>query len=385
MAIIGRIRKRAGIAVAVIAIAILSFIFSDIFSGSGNKVPNNMGTVDGTEITRNEFEEMSRTIETNMLQQNNTDNLTTEQNFMVRQQAYQELLNEKLLASEFDKLGISVGKDELNDMFFGDFIDPMVIQNFSDPQTGNYNKQAISQYIAQFDKLPAEEQASWRNFESYIKKSRLQQKYEVLLAKSMYMPKAIANHLSNLYDKTTTSRYTLLPFTSVADNTVKIEEADYQKYYDEHKNEYKLVEEIRDVEFVKFTIAPSPQDIQYINDTVARTFEAFQQVSPSDLPSFVSTMSDRMYDSNYYKREAFAQIIPDSILSKVSLGGFIPPFQNGTNWVMAKLTSIQARPDSMRFSRIIILNSNAGGDIKRTADAATKLKDSVYNIVKADA
>lgn len=385
MAIIGRIRKRAGIAVAVIAIAILSFIFSDIFSGSSTKIPNNMGVVDGTEITKLEFEEMSKTIETNMLQQSNTDNLTTEQNYMVRQQAYQELLNEKLLAGEFQKLGLSVGKDELNDMFFGDFIDPMVLQNFSDPKTGTYNKQAISQYIAQFDKLPAEEQASWRNFENYIKKNRLQQKYEILLAKSMYMPKAIASHLSNLYDKTSTSRYVLLPFTSVADNSVKIEEADYKKYYEEHKNEFKLAEEIRDVEFVKFQITPSPADIQYINDTVAKIFEAFQQVSPSDLPSFVSITSDRMYDSNYYKKEAFAQIIPDSLLSKVGVGGFIAPFQNGANWVMAKLTSMQSRPDSVRFSRIIILNSNAGGDIKRTPEAATKLKDSVYDIVKADA
>lgn len=385
MAIIGRIRKRAGIAVAIIAIAILSFIFSDIFSKSGNKIPNNIGIVDGTEITKVEFDQMSQTIETNMKQQNKTDNLTTEQNYMVRQQAYQELLNEKLLAGEFSKLGISVGKDELNDMFFGDFIDPMVIQNFSDPKTGNYNKQQVSQYIAQFDKLPAEEQASWKNFESYIKKNRLQQKYEVLLSKSMYMPKAIASHLSNLYDKTTNSRYTLLPFTSVADNAVKIEEADYKKYYEEHKNEFKLTEEIRDVEFVKFQVTPSPQDIQYINDTVTKTFEAFQQVAPNELASFVSTMSDRMYDSNYYSKEAFAQIIPDSILSKVSVGGFIAPFQNGTNWVMAKLTAIQARPDSVRFSRIIILNSKAGGDIKRNEEAATKLKDSIFNIVKADA
>jgi peptidyl-prolyl cis-trans isomerase D len=384
MAIIGKIRKRAGIAVAVIAIAILSFVFSDIFTRSSN-VPNNIATIDGVEITRNEFEQMSQTIETNTKQQNQTDVLNSEQSYMVRQQAYQELLSEKLLTSEYDKLGINVGKDEMNDMFFGDFIHPMVIQNFSDPKTGTYNKQAVSQYIAQFDKLPVEEQASWRNFEQYIKRSRLQEKYERLISKSMYMPKALATHLSNVYNKTTTSRYTLLPFSSVADNTIKIEEADYKKYYDEHKNEFKLIEEMRDVEFVKFPIVPSPQDIQYINDTVANTFIAFQQVPSSEIPSFVSIVSDKYFDSNYYKKEAFAQTIPDSILSKVSLGGFIAPFQNGTNWVMAKLMSTQARPDSVRFSRILILNSNAGGDIKRTQEAATKLKDSVYSIVVADA
>ncbi len=384
MAIIGKIRKRAGLAVAIIAIAILSFIFSDIFTKSKTQ-PNNIATVDGVEITRVEFEEMSQTIEKNMKQQYKTESLTPEQSYMVRQQAYQELLNEKLLSTQYEKIGISVGQEEMNDMFFGDFVDPMVIQNFSDPKTGNYNKQAVQQYIAQFDKLPKEEQASWRSFEKYIKKNRLQEKYEKLLSKSMYMPKALASHLSDVYDKTTTSRYTLLPFTSVADNSVKIQEADYKKYYDEHKNEFKLTETMRDVEFVKFAIVPSAADIKYINDTVANTYAAFQQTIPSEIGAFVSTVSDKNFDSNYYKKEAFSKIIPDSILSKVNVGGFIAPFQNGTNWVMAKLTSIQARPDSIRFSRILVLNSKAGGDIKRTEEAATKLKDSVYAIVNSDA
>ncbi|MFA7081153.1 MAG: SurA N-terminal domain-containing protein [Bacteroidales bacterium] len=384
MAIIGRIRKRAGIAVAIIAIAILSFVFSDIFT-KNTSAPNNIATVDGVEITRNEFEEMSQNIETNMKQQYKTDALNPEQSYTVRQQAYQELLNEKLLSAEYEKIGISVGKEELNDMFFGNFIHPMVIQNFSDPQTGNYNKQAISQYIAQFDKLPAEEQASWRNFEKYVKKSRLQEKYEKLLAKSMYMPKAIAAHLSSVYDKTTNSRYTLLPFSAVADNTIKIEEADYKKYYDEHKNEFKLNESMRDVEFVKFPIVPSPADIKAINDSVISTYAQFQEISSIEIPGFISNVSDQYYDSNYYKREQFEQIIPDSILSKASIGSFIAPFQNGGNWVMAKLTAMQARPDSVRFSRILILNSTAGGEIKRNEEAATKLKDSVYSIVSKDA
>lgn len=383
MAIIGKIRKRAGIAVAVIAIAILSFVFSDIFTRSSS-APNNMGTVDGVEITRNEFEEMSQNIETNMKEQYQTASLNSEQSFTARQQAYLELLNEKLLTSEYEKIGINVGSEELNDMFFGDFIHQMVIQNFSDPQTGNYNKQAVAQYIAQFDKLPFEEQASWRNFEQYIKKSRLQEKYERLINKSMYMPKAITSHLSTVYDKTINSKYTLLPFSSIADNTIKIEESDYKKYYEEHKNEFKLNEAMRDVEFVKFPIIPSQEDIREINDSVITTFAIFQEITENEIPSFVSSVSDQYYDSNYYRRDAYAQIIPDSILSKTNIGEYIPPFQNGENWVMAKLTSIQARPDSIRFSRILILNKNAGGDIMRTEELANTLKDSVYDIVKAN-
>lgn len=383
MAIIGKIRKRAGLAVAIIAIAILAFIFNDLFTKS-KTMPGSIAKINGIEITRAEFEEVSQTIEKNMKQQYQVENLTPEQSFIVRQQAYSELLNEKLLTGEYELIGISVGQEEMNDMFFGNFIHPMVMQNFADKKTGQYNKQAVSQYIAQFDKLPAEEQTSWRNFEKYIKKTRLQEKYEKLLSKSMYMPKALASHLSNIYDQVTNSRYTLLNFASVADNTIKLNDADYKKYYEEHKNEFKLNETVRDIEFVKFAMAPSPEDIKYINDTVAKTFEAFKVVPNEELASFVSTVSDRNFDSTFHKKDALSQIVPDSILSKVSVGGFIAPFVNGQNWVMAKLNAVQARPDSVRFSSILILNNKAGGEIKRSEEMANKLKDSVFAIVKAD-
>ncbi|MDR0971254.1 MAG: SurA N-terminal domain-containing protein [Bacteroidales bacterium] len=383
MAIIGRIRKRAGWAVAIIAIAILSFIFSDIFTRNGNSRPNDIATIDGIEITENEFYQMSQTIETNMKQQYQTDNLTPEQTYQVHQQAYQELLSEKLLLNQYEAIGLRVGKEELNDMFFGDFIHPLVLQNFSDPTTGNYNKQAVSQYIAQFEQLPVEEQASWRNFEQYVKRTRLQEKYTKLLSKGMYMPKQLAKHLSEVYSQKTSSRYVTLPFSSIADNNVKIEEKDYKEYYQKHKNEFKLNEELRDVEFVKFPITPSPEDIKQINDTVFKTFEVFKTTEKADIPSFVSTMSDRRFDSNYYKKEAFAQIIPDSILSKVKVGEFIPPFQNKDVWVMAKLTSIEQRPDSIRFSRILILNNQAGDPIKRSKEEATQIKDSLMKVFAA--
>jgi PPIC-type PPIASE domain. len=385
MAIIGRIRQKAWIAVALIAVAILAFIFMDGMDKFGNKTPNNIATIDGVEITRMEFEAKSATIEANMKRQYNLQSLNSEQSYIVRQQAYQELVSEKLLESEYDKIGIAISKEEMNDLFFGDFVSPMVLQNFSDPKTGQYNKQAVSQYIAQFDKLPADEQANWRNFEQYVKTSRLQEKYQALISKSMYMPKKIASHLSDLYDKTTSSRYTLLPFSSIPDNQVRVEEADYKKYYEDHKNEFKLPEAMRDVQFVKFNVVPSQADIAYINDTVKKTYAAFLTTPANEMAGFVSSVSDQKYDSNYYKKDNISQLIPDSILSGKSVGSFIAPFQNGGNWVMAKVTSIQARPDSIKFSRILILNSKAGGSIKRSAQAATKLKDSVFAIVKTSA
>lgn len=382
MAIIGKIRKRAGIAVGLIALAIVAFILSDLLGGRQGNVPSVLATINGTDISFAEYEKAVANTENNLKQQYGTANISQEQSFAAKQQAYQSLLSQKLLHQECSKLGISVSEEEMNDMFFGDFIPMMVRQNFSDPQTGQYNAQAIKQYIAQFDKLPEDQKASWTDFEKSVKESRLQEKYNSIVASSFYMPKAIAAHMSEVSNNVTDSRYAVLSYQSVADNTIKVTEEDYKKYYEEHKNEFKLYDEIRELEFVKFSVLPSAADVKAINDSVVKTFADFQAISNEEVPSFVSISSDRIYDSTYYKVEDLKTVFADSVLANKKTGDFIAPFQQGSNWIMAKITDMQARPDSVRFSQILILNSNASKEIKRTPEQAKNITDSLFNVFK---
>jgi peptidyl-prolyl cis-trans isomerase D len=382
MAIIGKIRKRAGIAVGLIALAIVAFILSDLLGGRQGNVPSVLATINGTDISFAEYEKAVANTENNLKQQYGTANISQEQSFAAKQQAYQSLLSQKLLHQECSKLGISVSEEEMNDMFFGDFIPMMVRQNFSDPQTGQYNAQAIKQYIAQFDKLPEDQKASWTDFERSVKESRLQEKYNSIVASSFYMPKAIAAHMSEVSNNVTDSRYAVLSYQSVADNTIKVTEEDYKKYYEEHKNEFKLYDEIRELEFVKFSVLPSAADVKAINDSVVKTFADFQAISNEEVPSFVSISSDRIYDSTYYKVEDLKTVFADSVLANKKTGDFIAPFQQGSNWIMAKITDMQARPDSVRFSQILILNSNASKEIKRTPEQAKNITDSLFNVFK---
>ena len=384
MAIIGTIRKKAGVlVVAIIALAILAFIFTDLFSNRDTR-PTKVASVNGMDISFQEFETTTTNIEENMKQQYNVASLTNEQSFEAKKQAYQGLVSEKLLKQECENIGLSVSEAEMNDMFFGTFIHPMIRQNFADPTTGQYNPQVVKQYIAQFDKLPEEQKFQWANFENSVKESRLQEKYNALVISSFYMPTKIAEHISNVSNKVVDARYVVMPFSSVEDNTVKITEEDYKKYYEQHKNEYTLYEDLRDIEFVKFAVLPSPADIKAINDSVQKTFIDFQALEASELASFVSISSDRVYDSLYYKRDALKGVFADSLLAGKTAGSFIAPFQQGSNWIMAKITDIQQRPDSVRFSQILVLNSNASKDIKRTPEQAKAVADSLLNVLKAN-
>jgi peptidyl-prolyl cis-trans isomerase D len=133
MALIGTIRKKAGVlVVAIIALAILSFIFTDLFSNRDPR-PTKIASVNGMDISFQEFEAASTNAEENMKQQYNVASLSNEQTFVAKQQAYQGLVAEKLLRQECESIGLSVSEAEINDMFFGTFIHPMVRQNFADP------------------------------------------------------------------------------------------------------------------------------------------------------------------------------------------------------------------------------------------------------------
>jgi hypothetical protein len=65
------------------------------------------------------------------------------------------------------------------------------------------------------------------------------------------------------------------------------------------------------------------------------------------------------------------------------VGTFVPPFELNNAWYMAKLLSIQERPDSMQGFQILVSFAGAGNDsIKRTKEQAKAKADSLAALLK---
>ncbi|MBQ7984006.1 MAG: SurA N-terminal domain-containing protein [Bacteroidales bacterium] len=388
MAIIGRIRKRGGLAVTIVAIAILAFIFSDLLTRNrGEGMPTKVASIDNMDVNINEFNLRSESAERQMRSQLPDGKMSQEQSFQTKLMAYQQLVSEKLLDRECSLLGITVGEDELNDMFMGTFISNIARQQFTDPKTGQYNSQAVRQIMAQYDKLQPEQQQAWQDMKNNAVNERLQQKYGMLIAKSFYMPKAMAKHLSDCYDQSADTRYAVLPYSSVDDAQIKLTDKDYEKYYNEHKNQFFSGEESREIEFVKFEVQPSPADIKQINDSVLRLYDELMSTADADMESFVSSSSDMRNDSNFYKRSdrTIAFYFPDSLIAGKGAGAFLAPRQVGNNWVMGKVMAEQMRPDSVKFAVIAIFNNKVGAEqIKRTPEQEKAVVDSLFAVISKD-
>ena len=118
MAIIGEIRKHYWLLVAIIGVALLLFVLSD-FQRKQAKQTNTIGIIAGEKIAITEFNK--RVEENSEMQKANSkkENLTAEENYQVRQQTWQQVVNEIVMNKQYDMLGVTVSVEELDDLIRG--------------------------------------------------------------------------------------------------------------------------------------------------------------------------------------------------------------------------------------------------------------------------
>ena len=381
MAIIGEIRKRSWIAVVIVGVAIVAFIISDLFKGNSKQPP--LGVIDGKEVSYNRFNELFNQREALLKKQQQSDQITAEQSNQIRENVWNELIETQLTSQEYEQLGLQVSQREMNDMYMGDFIHPYLRQMFTDPNTGVYNPQIVAQWINNFDQLTPAQQEDWVSVEEYVKLSRQQEKYNMLIAKGFYTPNKMAEKMAEMDNHVADARVVALPLHTISDDQVTLTEEDYVKYYEKHKKEYKQ-NEARDLDFIIFPVNPSAADMIEIQNGVFKTWNEFQTVEDAELAMFVNSESEanRRYDSTFVKASSFAAPF-DSLVANATAGQFIAPQVVGRQWMMAKVQEIENRPDSLRASVIAIFNSNLTSEIARTPEQSKALTDSLEREIKA--
>lgn len=382
MGIIGSIRKHSWIAVALVGIAIIAFILGDL-TKNNRGIPD-MGKVNGETMSRQRFDELVERAEENYKMQQQVAQVPSEMQSRIRESVWSEFVEETLFEEQAKKLGLQVTPGELGDMYTGKFIHPYLRQYFTNPQTGVYDTIAVRRTLENFASMDTTQRMQWVELEKAVKKDRMQQKYASLILSGFYMPKALAEKVAVYSQEVSNVRVAALPFQSVSDDEVTVTDADYKNYYEEHKAEFRVVEEFRDVEFIVYPVNPTPQDLADIQAGVEKTWEEFQTIESEEIPFFVNGESNRSYDSSYVKASSFKAPF-DAQIEAAAPGTFIAPSVVGNEWMMAKVMNTAVRPDSLRASYILVLNEKAGSQVTTRSDAqAKKLADSVSTLLNSN-
>ena len=380
MAIIGTIRKHSWVAVVLVGGAILAFIFQDL-SKNNSGIPD-VGKVNGKTMTSQRFNELVTEAEDNYKMQYQSTQVPSEVEMQLRDQVWQQFVEETLLEEQTAKLGLTVTPAEMNDMYVGQFIHPYIRQSFTDPKTGVFDIQQVNYWIENFNDIDTMRRHQWVELEKAVKIDREQQKYSTLLMSGFYMPKAISEKVSSYAQQASNIRVVALPYMNVTDEEAAVVDADYKAYYDEHKAEFRIREEMRELEFITYPVNPTAEDLAEIEQEVQKVWSEFQTVPDDELAFFVNAESDRSYDSTYVKASSFRAPFDEQIAA-AGVGQMLAPQQVGNEWMMAKVLGSAVRPDSLRASILYILNEKAGGGITRSNEQAKHLADSVLALVNS--
>ncbi len=389
MGIIGSIRKHSWIAVLIVGLAIVAFIIGDL--SQNNRQPT-FAKIDGEVVTYESFNARVSEEEQNLLRYGYGS-------YAVKEMVWQELINEQLLGEEMSKLGIMVSDKEVNDMYTGRFIPRMLQQQFTNPQTGAYDRDYVISLIAQLPQLPdtMDFKQQWLKLEQMVRKERQQEKYISLLNGGIYMPKAIAQQIADIDGQSKNVRVAGVLYSQAAGTEVQLGDADFKKYFDEHKKEINANffggtnQEVRNVAYTVFTAQPTAEDMATIQADVDEMWSKLQTLEGTELRDFVNMYGT--YDTMFYSSSIFAAPL-DSIIGHSHSGSFIEPVavraisnqvpsrHTYGEYVMGKVLGTEMRPDSIRASVIIIPNDNYNPQVGRTVADAKHLCDSAMEQIR---
>ena len=381
MAAIGSIRKHSTFLVIVIGIALAAFVLGDFAKGGGGSRNVNVGEVEGEEITIMEFNsEAEKNINATM-QQQQKDRLSSDEMFTVKEQTWKEEVHRIIMDNEYDALGLIVTSEELFDLIQGPNPHSLIKQNFVDPDTKQYDRNLVIQYLQNMETMPDNAKQQWVRFEKYIKDDRLRNKFNNLISKGYYVPKDIARMVYNEKNDKADIDYVAAKFADVSDSLFNPTDDDYASYYKKNKEQFKQ-KASRDIEYVVFNIIPSAKDIEDSKREMDQI--ALELKETVDVVRFVKVNSDKPYDSSWFAQGTLPVQI-DSVMFNSKVGTVSAPYMLNNEFHTARLIEVGHRPDSMQASHILISYVGAYNvlpEVVLTRDQASSLADSLLNVLK---
>lgn len=377
MAAIGTIRKHYGILIVIIGIALVAFILGDLFKSTNSRRTTDVAVVNNEKISQQDFANLVDVNLENYKRANGS--ISNEESVSIRNQVLEQMISEIIMNEEFEKLGITVSAEELYDQFLGKNPNQYVVQSFSDAN-GNFNRDALSQYLNDFQNLNDEAKVAWLNFERAIKDDRINTKYNTILEKSFYLPEKLAErYYENKNDKRSAEVYAVR-YTTIQDSLVSLTDSDKKKFYEENKKKYET-DAMRSIDYVVFEVNPSETDKQNAKEYVEGLMTELKNTT--NVASLVNANSDRQYDSTWLSRKTVPVAVEAVVFDDNNEAGFVyGPYEDNGYYNILRIVDKSNRSDSLMASHLLVSYQGAFRSTEtRTKEEAKALADSLFKVI----
>ena len=392
MATLQKIRNRGPLLVAVIGLALFAFVAGDAWKAiQPHQGRQDIGEVNGEAISAQDYQTLVDEYTEVIKMTQGTTALNDDQLTQAKDQVWQTYINNKLIETEAEKLGLKVSDAEIQTII-EEGVHPLLMQTpFRNPQTGAFDKDMLKKFLVEYAnlgstaaQLPAQYVeyyrqmgAFWNFIEKTLKQSILAEKYQSLIAKSLISNPVSAEDAFNARAQQADVLLAAIPYSSVSDSTITVSNDEIKALYKQKREAYKQLMETRDIKYIDVLVTPSEADRTEILNEV--TDYANQLKDVTEMAAFIrSTGSVVPFSEVAISKGVYPSDIATRIDS-VKMGEVYGPYYNQADdsynamMVMGK----EAIADSIQFRMIQVY--------AETTDKTKTLADSIYTALKGGA
>ena len=384
MAALGTIRKRGVILVCIISFGLFAFIAEEAFrscDSAKNNERQQVGEVLGEKISVQDFQKLVDEYTEVIKMQQGQDNLPEEQMNQVKDMVWNTYIQNKIVANEAEKLGLTVTDAELQDILKTG-TNPMLQQTpFVNHQTGRFDASALQKFLSDYKAQKANPSANaqmmeqydkifkyWSFIEKTLRQQTLAQKYQSLLAHCFLSNPVEAKMAFKEENEESKIQLAAFPYSDIQDDKVKVDDSELKAKYDELKPRFKQPVESRDIKYVDVQVAASQADRAALNKEFVGYHTALAAAAdPTDIVRKAG--SSVSYLGIPVAKDAFPADIAadlDSMAVGATSGVKVNASDNTLNIV--KLIAKQQLPDSIQY-RVIQVVASSAAEAKTKADS----------------
>lgn len=390
MATLQNIRSKGPLLVIVIGLALFAFIAGDAWKVLQPHQSQEVGEVNGESLSAQEYQALVEEYTEVVKFSQGVNALNDDQTNRIKDEVWRSYVNNKLIEAEAKKLGLTVTKGEIQAIIDAG-VHPILQQTpFRNPQTGAFDKDMLKKFLVDYAKMGQNQMPAqyaeyytsmfkfWTFVEKTLKQSRLQEKYQALVAKALFSNPVEAEVAFNGRTEQSDLLLAAIPYSSVADSLVSVKESDLKAAYDKKKEQFKQMVETRNVKYIDVQVTASPEDKAAIQQEVEE-YTAQLNGEPADYTTFIrSTGSETPYVDLFYT----ARALPSDVVARldsVAVGGVYGPYYNAADNTINsfKKLAVASLADSIEFRQIQVMAEDA--------DKTKTLADSIFNAIQGGA
>ena len=384
MAILGQIRNRPWLLMAIIAIAMLAFVVNpDSLEKLFGAKPGVYGKVNGDEISKEDYDNQLFILQQQAQQQGQPTK-------GLEEQAWQMVVQSKLIEQQFDKMGLTL----TDDMFWNQLqFDPMFAQNQENfDAKGNFKVQEIKKQIEELQKTGnVEMYNNWLKTKKAIEYRMMARQLFANVSTGITVSKKEAEEMIKQRDQVADIDYVKVDYAAYAQkNPVKVSTQDLTDYINKHPVMYKR-DASRNIGLVYFPATPSATDDAASQAEINKLFsqgseisggkENFQNTTNDSM--FVSLNSDLPFNPQYFPANQLPVAIKDKVAT-AAIGTTCGPYKEQNFYVVSKLLDKKAADSSLSKHILIAYKGSERSTATRTKEEAKKIADDLFAGIKGN-